>query len=88
VVARANDAAAPRGALHRRGARSQRGALALLLYLAEGAVGLPVFAGGAGIAYMLGPTGGYLVSYPSQRAWWAGWRNAAGTGGWCGRRPR
>ena len=43
---------------------SRRGALALLLYLAEGAVGLPVFAGGAGVAYMLGPTGGYLVSYP------------------------
>lgn len=43
---------------------SRRGALALLLYLAEGAVGLPVFAGGAGVAYMLGLTGGYLVSYP------------------------
>lgn len=43
---------------------SRRGALALLLYLAEGAVGLPVFAGGAGLAYMLGPTGGYLISYP------------------------
>src|ERR671921_1095173 len=43
---------------------SRRGALALVLYLAEGAVGLPVFAGGAGVAYMLGPTGGYLVSYP------------------------
>jgi biotin transport system substrate-specific component len=38
--------------------------LALLLYLAEGAVGLPVFAGGAaGLAYMLGPTGGYLVGF-------------------------
>ena len=43
---------------------SRRGALALLLYLVEGAVGLPVFAGGAGVAYMLGPTGGYLISYP------------------------
>lgn len=43
---------------------SRRGALALLIYLAEGAVGLPVFAGGAGLAYMLGPTGGYLISYP------------------------
>jgi biotin transport system substrate-specific component len=40
---------------------------AVLLYLAEGAVGLPVFAGtperGIGIAYMLGPTGGYLVGF-------------------------
>ena len=30
----------------------------LLAYLAEGAIGLPVFAGGAGLAYMAGPTGG------------------------------
>src|ERR671912_698476 len=37
---------------------------ALLLYLAEGAVGLPVFAGGASsVAYMLGPTGGYLIGF-------------------------
>ena len=43
---------------------SRRGALAMLAYLLEGAAGLPVFAGGAsGVAYMLGPTGGYLVSY-------------------------
>lgn len=38
-----------------------------LLYLAEGAAGLPVFAGtpehGIGLAYMMGPTGGYLVGY-------------------------
>ncbi len=44
---------------------SRRGALALLVYLAEGAVGLPVFAGGAaGFARLLGPTGGYLLAYP------------------------
>jgi biotin transport system substrate-specific component len=43
---------------------SRRGSLALLVYLAEGAVGLPVFAGGAsGVAYMLGPTFGYLVGF-------------------------
>jgi biotin transport system substrate-specific component len=42
----------------------RRGALALLLYVAEGAVGLPVFASGAsGAAYMLGPTGGYLIGF-------------------------
>ena len=34
-----------------------------LLYLAEGAVGLPVFASGAGLAYLVGPTGGYLVGF-------------------------
>lgn len=44
---------------------SRRGALALLLYLAEGAAGLPVFAGGAaGATRFLGPTGGYLIAYP------------------------
>jgi biotin transport system substrate-specific component len=42
----------------------RRGALTLLLYLAEGAAGLPVFAGGAsGGAHVLGPTGGYLVGF-------------------------
>ncbi len=39
----------------------------LALYLAEGAVGLPVFANtperGIGIAYMVGPTGGYLFGF-------------------------
>lgn len=43
------------------------GAATLALYLAEGAVGLPVFAGtperGIGLAYMAGPTGGYLVGF-------------------------
>ncbi|MFD1881374.1 biotin transporter BioY [Paracoccus pacificus] len=38
-----------------------------LTYLAAGAVGLPVFAGsperGIGLAYMVGPTGGYLLGY-------------------------
>jgi biotin transport system substrate-specific component len=43
---------------------SRRGALALLLYLAQGAVGLPFFAGGArGLATILGPTGGYLAGF-------------------------
>ena len=39
------------------------GGAAVLLYLAEGAVGLPVFAKGGGFAYLLGPTGGYLVGF-------------------------
>jgi biotin transport system substrate-specific component len=46
---------------------SRRAAVAMLLYLAEGAAGLPVFSGtpekGIGLAYMLGPTGGYLLGY-------------------------
>ena len=32
----------------------------LLTYLAEGAIGLPVFAKGGGLMYLMGPTAGYL----------------------------
>jgi biotin transport system substrate-specific component len=44
----------------------RRAFAALLLYLAEGAAGLPVFnpAGLGGIAQLSGPTGGYLMAYP------------------------
>lgn len=35
----------------------------LLTYLAQGAAGLPVFASGTGLAYMAGPTGGYLAGF-------------------------
>ncbi|GLS30714.1 biotin transport system substrate-specific component [Mesorhizobium albiziae] len=35
----------------------------VLAYLVEGAMGLPVFATGAGLAYMAGPTGGYLAGF-------------------------
>lgn len=36
----------------------------MLLYLLLGALGLPVFSQGGGIAYLLGPTGGFLFSFP------------------------
>jgi biotin transport system substrate-specific component len=41
-------------------------AAAMVLYLVAGAAGLPVFApvGAPGLARLLGPTGGYLLSYP------------------------
>ncbi len=39
------------------------GAATVVLYLAEGAAGLPVFAGGGGIAYLAGPTAGYLLGF-------------------------
>jgi biotin transport system substrate-specific component len=57
------------------------GVATVLAYLAEGAFGLPVFAGtpgGAGPAYFLGPTGGFLagfivlafiVGYAADRGW-------------------
>ena len=41
-----------------------RGAAAVGLYLAQGAVGFPVFAGGkSGFVTLLGPTGGYLFGF-------------------------
>lgn len=39
------------------------GGATILLYLSEGALGLPVFAGGGGISYMFGTTGGYLFGF-------------------------
>jgi biotin transport system substrate-specific component len=43
-------------------------AATLLAYLAEGALGLPVFAPSpvlaGGLAHLFGPTGGYLLAYP------------------------
>jgi biotin transport system substrate-specific component len=51
------------------------GLAAVLVYLSEGAIGLPVFAGtpekGIGLAYMAGPTGGYLAGF-ALSAWVAG----------------
>ena len=41
------------------------GGAAVLAWLIEGAIGMPVFAGAtAGVPYLLGPTGGYLLSFP------------------------
>ncbi|MDA4844501.1 biotin transporter BioY [Hoeflea poritis] len=46
---------------------SRLAVLSVLLYLVEGAAGLPVFSGtpekGIGIAYMMGPTGGFLIGF-------------------------
>lgn len=58
---------------------AKRGGLCVLAYVAEGLAGLPVFAGGGStIAWVVGPTGGYLlgfvaaavlVGYLAQRGW-------------------
>ncbi len=66
------------------------GAATLLLYLAEGAAGLPVFAGtpekGIGLAYMMGSTGGYLFGmvlaaavcgWLAERGWDRSWVRTA-----------
>lgn len=48
------------------------GAATVALYLLQGALGMPVFAGtpekGIGLAYMVGPTGGYLIGYVAAAA--------------------
>jgi len=60
----------------------RRGFAALVLYLAEGVMGMPVFSptGPGGVAQLLGPTGGFLLAYPFV-AGIAGWvfeKTAAG----------
>ncbi len=58
----------------------RRGLLSQAAYLAEGLAGLPVFAGGsAGVAALLGPTGGYLWSFPLAAAL-LGWLVECGAG--------
>lgn len=63
---------------------AKRGFAALVLYLAEGAAGLPVFSpvvnglpAPGGILQLLGPTGGFLMAYPFV-AFLAGWAFNAG----------
>jgi biotin transport system substrate-specific component len=53
------------------------GAASMLLYLAVGAAGVPVFSpfGAPGVARFFGPTGGYLMAYPIG-AFIAGWIGA------------
>lgn len=57
------------------------GVATVLAYLAIGALGFPVFAGtperGIGIAYMIGPTGGYLLGF-ALAAWLCGVFTARG----------
>jgi biotin transport system substrate-specific component len=44
---------------------ARRGFLAVLLYVAAGAAGLPIFSGGAsGLAVLQGPSAGYLIGFP------------------------
>lgn len=59
---------------------STRGAAAAALYLLEGFSGLPVFAQShGGAAWLIGPTAGYLYSYPLA-AWLAGFVSERGWG--------
>ncbi|MGD0570239.1 MAG: biotin transporter BioY [Candidatus Sulfotelmatobacter sp.] len=60
---------------------SRRGFAALTLYLAEGAMGMPVFSpiGPGGVAQLFGATGGFLLAYPLV-AWLAGYVVERGRG--------
>src|ERR1043166_7874867 len=45
---------------------SRLGAISVVVYLLEGAIGLPFFSGGhGGLVHLLGPTGGYLIAFPA-----------------------
>lgn len=60
------------------------GSITVAAWLAEGAIGMPVLAGGgAGIQHLMGPTGGYLFSFPLIAAV-MGWLAEKG---WNGNRP-
>jgi biotin transport system substrate-specific component len=39
------------------------GTATVIAYLVEGALGIPVFATGGGIGYLVGPTGGFLLGF-------------------------
>lgn len=62
---------------------SKKGALIVMAYLAEGAIGLPMFAGlSGGVAALCGPTGGYLfgsilVAFSVGALLEKGWKNAS-----------
>lgn len=44
------------------------GVATVALYLLEGAMGLPVFATGGGMPYLVGPTGGFLIGFLAMAA--------------------
>jgi biotin transport system substrate-specific component len=67
------------------GLGNRLGVATILAYLAEGLVGLPVFAGAtAGPGYMVGPTGGYLLGFLLAVAF-VGWLADRGWGRGIGR---
>ncbi|MEE1085730.1 MAG: biotin transporter BioY [Schaedlerella sp.] len=52
---------------------ARNGMISMVIYLLLGAVGVPVFANfGGGLHHLLGPTGGFLLSFPIM-AWLIGW---------------
>ena len=61
-------------------------AVTISLYIIQGVMGFPVFAGGGGIAYIVGPTGGYIIGFLisatflgllANRGWGKTWKTTA-----------
>ena len=61
-------------------------AVTISLYIIQGVMGFPVFAGGGGIAYIVGPTGGYIIGFLisatflgllASRGWGKTWKTTA-----------
>ena len=61
-------------------------AVTISLYIIQGVMGFPVFAGGGGIAYFIGPTGGYIIGFLisatflgllANRGWGKTWKTTA-----------
>lgn len=64
---------------------SRLAAATMVVYLGQGAMGLPVFAGGAaGLPYMMGTTGGFLLGFVAM-AWLTGFIAERGFGRGLGR---
>lgn len=60
------------------------GGITVVIWLFAGAIGMPVFANGnAGLAYFIGPTSGYLLSFPIIAIFMGGLAER----GWNGQRP-
>ena len=62
------------------------GAVTISLYIMQGVFGLPVFANGGGVGYLIGPTGGYIVGFLissillgflANRGWGKTWKTTA-----------
>ena len=61
-------------------------AVTISLYIIQGVLGFPVFAGGGGITYIIGPTGGYIIGFLisatflgllASRGWGKTWKTTA-----------
>lgn len=63
---------------------ARKGMTAMIVYILLGAAGVPVFSNfSGGVHHLLGPTGGFLFSFPIM-AWMIGWGSEQKTKKWLG----